>query len=113
LPEHGTVSRGICSVNDQSEMVGIKEITKVYFNKEHFAAYEDEGNETIIHNDTRVSMNFWGFTPAVFEEAKKLFKQFVDENENDPKSEFFIPAIADSLLLIKTISLLQRLKSPN
>ena len=43
-------------------------------------------------------MNFWGFTPAVFKLTEDLFVDFVHKNEENPKSEFFIPLIADHLI---------------
>jgi hypothetical protein len=58
-------------------------------------------------NDTRVSMNFWGFTPAVFKQSEELFKEFVEANENNPKSEFFIPLVADDLIKSGTKLLLK------
>jgi len=101
LSDHGTVSRGVCAVNGQGNMTAINERTQVYFkevNGEKKVFYEENGVETEIPNDTRVSMNFWGFTPAVFEETKKLFIDFVEANQHNPKAEFFIPLVADSLI---------------
>ncbi|MFC6099560.1 nucleotidyltransferase family protein [Olivibacter domesticus] len=101
LSDHGTVSRGVCEVNSAGNMVGINERTQVYFkevNGEKKVFYEEGGVETEISKDTRVSMNFWGFTPAVFEESKKLFVDFVEANLDKPKAEFFIPLVADKLI---------------
>jgi hypothetical protein len=101
LSDHGTVSRGVCEVNSEGNMVGINERTQVYFkevNGEKKVFYEEGGIETEISKDTRVSMNFWGFTPAVFEESKKLFIDFVEANLDQPKAEFFIPLVADKLI---------------
>lgn len=101
LSDHGTVSRGVCEVNSEGNMVGINERTQVYFkevNGEKKVFYEEGGVETEISKDTRVSMNFWGFTPAVFEESKKLFVDFVEANLDKPKAEFFIPLVADKLI---------------
>ncbi|HEY9197370.1 MAG TPA: nucleotidyltransferase, partial [Mucilaginibacter sp.] len=61
-------------------------------------AYKDATGEHPLSNDTRVSMNFWGFTPAVFEQSLPMFQKFVEENEGNPKSEFFIPLVADELI---------------
>lgn len=101
LSDHGTVSRGVCEVNNEGNMVGINERTQVYFkevNGEKKVFYEESDVETEISKDTRVSMNFWGFTPAVFEESKKLFVDFVEANLDKPKAEFFIPLVADKLI---------------
>jgi NDP-sugar pyrophosphorylase family protein len=97
LSDHGSVSRGVCEVVD-GKMVAINERLKVYFKEDGTVAYEDEGQEYPLPSDTRVSMNFWGFTPAVFKQSEPMFKEFVEANKDNPKSEFFIPLVADQLI---------------
>jgi NDP-sugar pyrophosphorylase family protein len=97
LSEHGTVSRGVCKVED-GNMVAINERLKVYFKEDGSVVYEENGEEFPLASDTRVSMNFWGFTPAVFKQSEPMFKDFVESHKNDPKSEFFIPLVADGLI---------------
>ncbi|WP_345950801.1 sugar phosphate nucleotidyltransferase [Mucilaginibacter sp. PAMB04274] len=96
LSDYGSVSRGVCKVED-GYMVEINERTEVYF-KDGDVFYKDATGEHPLPNDTRVSMNFWGFTPAVFKQSEEMFKRFVDANENNPKAEFFIPLVADELI---------------
>jgi hypothetical protein len=43
-------------------------------------------------------MNFWGFTPAIFNQSEEMFKRFVEANETNPKAEFFIPLMAEELV---------------
>ena len=97
LSEYGSVSRGVCKVDDKGNMVEINERTQVYF-KDGGVVYEQGGVETPLPTDTRVSMNFWGFTPAVFDQSLEMFTRFVDANEHNPKAEFFIPLVADELI---------------
>jgi dTDP-glucose pyrophosphorylase len=97
LSDHGTVSRGVCKV-ENGNMVAINERLKVYFKEDGSVAYEDNGEEFPLDPETRVSMNFWGFTPAVFKQSEELFKEFVEANKTNPKSEFFIPLVADELI---------------
>jgi choline kinase len=97
LSDHGSVSRGVCEVVD-GKMVAINERLKVYFKEDGTVAYEDEDQEFPLPSDTRVSMNFWGFTPAVFKQSEPIFKEFVEANKDNPKSEFFIPLVADQLI---------------
>jgi len=103
LSEYGSVSRGVCKVNDKGDMVEINERTQVYF-KDGGVVYEQGGVETPLPTDTRVSMNFWGFTPAVFDQSLEMFTRFVDANEHNPKAEFFIPLVADELIKSGTAS---------
>ena len=98
LSDYGTVSRGVCKVDDAGNMVEINERTEVYFKPDGSVAYRDAKGEHDLSSDTRVSMNFWGFTPAVFKQSEPMFRDFVEANENNPKSEFFIPIVADNLI---------------
>jgi len=103
LSEYGSVSRGVCKVDDKGNMVEINERTQVYF-KDGGVVYEEGGVEKSLPTDTRVSMNFWGFTPAVFEQSLPMFQRFVEANESNPKAEFFIPLVADELIKSGTAS---------
>jgi len=98
LSDYGSVSRGVCKVDDAGNMVEINERTEVYFKEDGSVAYKDATGEHALPNDTRVSMNFWGFTPAIFKQSLPMFQEFVEANENNPKSEFFIPLAADQLI---------------
>src|SRR5690606_6060969 len=101
LSDHGSVSRGVAEVDANGNMTEINERTKVYFKEvdgQKKIFFEENDTETELSPDTRVSMNFLGFTPAVFSESEPLFKKFVDENEHNPKAEFFIPIVADALI---------------
>ncbi|SFB90338.1 dTDP-glucose pyrophosphorylase [Parapedobacter composti] len=101
LSAYGSVSRGVCKVDEQGNMTEINERTKVYFKEvegQKRIFFEEDGVETELSSDSRVSMNFWGFTPAVFGVSETLFKEFVPANADNPKSEFLIPAVADTLI---------------
>jgi NDP-sugar pyrophosphorylase family protein len=98
LSEYGTVSRGVCEVDENGNMVEIHERLKVYFAKDGSVVYEEDGQEFPLPSNTPVSMNFWGFTPAVFKLTEPLFVNFVEKNEGNPKAEFFIPLIGDELI---------------
>jgi NDP-sugar pyrophosphorylase family protein len=95
LSENGSVSRGVCEVDEQANLVSINERTKIYRNEQGKITYEDESGLHEVSEDSSVSMNFWGFDPAIFGITEKLFHQFVEENYTNPKSEFFIPIVAD------------------
>lgn len=98
LSDYGSVSRGICKVNASGNLQEINERTKVY-KKDGVIVYEDDnGVTTPLDDDARASMNFWGFTPAIFKQSEEMFKRFVEANENNPKAEFFIPLMAEELV---------------
>ena len=97
LSEFGSVSRGVCKVDESGNLSEIIERTKVY-PKDGKIFYEEDGEEFPLDFSTPVSMNFWGFTPAVFEITEGLFKEFAIANKDKPKAEFFIPLIGESLV---------------
>jgi choline kinase len=104
LSDYGSVSRGVCAVDENGNMTEVNERTEVYFKDGGSVAYKDATGEHPLPNDTRVSMNFWGFTPAVFGQSEELFRSFVEANKNNPKAEFFIPLVADHLIKSGTAS---------
>ena len=55
--------------------------------------------------DTVVSMNFWGFTPYFFDCLNDMFKNFLQKNNDNPKSEFQIPTVVNHFLTTGTASI--------
>ncbi|MDQ6756496.1 MAG: sugar phosphate nucleotidyltransferase [Bacteroidota bacterium] len=97
LSENGTVSRGVCEVNEKGNLVSIKERTKIYRENNKVVFEENDGKHDVSEN-AKVSMNFWGFDASVFSFTEELFQQFLKDNINDPKAEFFIPIIGDAFI---------------
>ena len=97
LSENGTVSRGVCQVDANNNLVNITERIKIY-RENGKVVYEEEGNKTEVAAGSNVSMNFWCFHPSVFEFTKKLFSVFPKENYDNIKAEFFIPIIGDQFI---------------
>jgi hypothetical protein len=97
LSEHGTVSRGVCAVDADNNLVDIKERTKIYRDGNKII-YEDNDTKYEVPFNSSVSMNFWCFHPSLFDQTEKLFQQFVKENNSNHKAEFFIPIIAEDFM---------------
>ncbi len=97
LSDHGTVSRGVCQVDADNNLVSIKERTKIYREGDKIV-YEDEAGKHEVPFNSSVSMNFWCFHQSLFAATKKLFHQFVKDNSHNLKSEFFIPIIAEDFM---------------
>ena len=97
LSDHGTVSRGVCQVDDKNNLVSIKERTKIYRENDSIV-YEDETGKHTVPVDSSVSMNFWCFHQSVFAPTEKLFVDFVKANQENIKSEFFIPLMAEDFM---------------
>lgn len=98
LSENGSVSRGVCAVDENNNLVSIHERTKIYRNEQGKITYEENGNTFIVPDDAKVSMNFWCFDPSVFEFIEKIFAEFLSAQGQDPKAEFFIPIIGDRFI---------------
>ncbi len=93
LTDHGSVARGVCHADENGMLDGITERTKLY--KEEGGAYFEENGEKVhVPNETVVSMNFWGFSPKVFEGLSEDFEAFLAVNDQaaDPlKTECLLP----------------------
>jgi len=98
LSDHGTVNRGICSVNDAHQLTTIEEHIKIYRNEAGTMVCDGEGSMDEFGEDTVVSMNFFGFTPAVFDKTEEYFTEFLDSRINEEKSEYFIPLIVQRVI---------------
>ena len=90
MSDYGSVSRGICNV-DNGKLVDINERTNIV-KKAGNLVYIDEG-EHLIDKDALVSVNFWGFTPSMFEDANRYFIEFFKSNSDLSKKEFYLPTI--------------------
>ncbi|MGY6522041.1 MAG: nucleotidyltransferase family protein [Mongoliitalea sp.] len=97
LSENGTVSRGVCEMNDANQLIGMTERTSIAREGNKIVAKGD-GETLEIAEGTPVSMNFWGFHPAVFSDIEAMWKEFLPANQENLKSEFFIPTIANNLI---------------
>jgi len=98
LSENGSVSRGVCDVDKDNNLLSIHERTKIYRNKDGIITYEEGGKTFSVPDDAKVSMNFWCFHPSVFPFIEKIFAEFLAKQGGDPKSEFFIPIIGDRFI---------------
>ena len=97
LSDNGTVSRGVCQVDGNDNLISIAERTKIYQDGDKIT-YEEGDKKFEVPFDSKVSMNFWGFDPSVFAYTQKIFAEFLEEQGTNPKAEFFIPIIGDKLI---------------
>jgi UTP-glucose-1-phosphate uridylyltransferase len=98
VSDNGYVSRGQCYVNEKNELDTVIERTQIEKKDKGLVYKTDEGNMGSIANDTVVSMNFWGFTPKIFEALESQFKDFLDSAGQELKSEFFIPTVVNNII---------------
>lgn len=90
LSEHGSVSRGICGVGVNGALTSVVERTNI--------RAEEVGPGRLYSGDEIVSMNCWGFTPALFPALGRRLAAFLAKNGTDPKAEFYLPAAVSDLI---------------
>ncbi len=91
LSKSGTVSRGVCKVSEDGMLLDIKEHTKIGYGEGCAVSYGDKENTNLAYNSL-VSMNFFGFTPAMLEYTKEGFDRFLHAEGTDKmKGEYYLP----------------------
>jgi hypothetical protein len=92
LSEHGHVSRGVCEVDQGGYLDSIRELTHIEPSQGGIQYLDAAGDWQRLATDSIVSLNFWGFTPAFFEELARLFLAFLKSHTADlNKAEFYLP----------------------
>ncbi len=89
LTENGSVSRGVCSVDESNMLLSIDEKSRIYKTTSG-AEYEENGIKSALSENTVVSMNCWGFTTDVFELIAKGFEKFLSSTPAD-NAEYYLP----------------------
>ena len=104
LSEHGSVSRGVCKADGCAFLLEVTERTKIERDPAGIAYLDETGKSFYLDERTTVSMNFWGFTPSFFNQLETGFLEFLKNNANSPKTEFYIPGVVNDLLKRKEAS---------
>ena len=93
LSDFGTVARGLCTVKE-----GLLE-TVIETEELKWQDNAVNSNRDIDLNGTEpVSMNMWGFTPDLFVYLQLMFKDFLDKEGSEMKSEYLIPSVVNTLI---------------
>lgn len=97
LSPHGYVTRGVCE-SEKGFLTCVTERFKIGRNDGGIVEYQDDGKSFPMTGDELASMNFWGFSPALFPMLESKFVEFLKESGNEMKSEFLIPSEIDSFI---------------
>ncbi len=95
LSEHGSVSRGVCEVDAEENLVAINERVKLFRDNSEMVYEDSDGSKHAVAEDAKASMNFWCFHPAIFPYIRSEFEAYLENNLTNPKAEFLIPYVAD------------------
>ncbi len=99
VTEHGTVSRGVCAVDEHHTLLNVVERTHIKkgdscprFSLDKGETWED------LAGDSIVSMNLWGFDSSYLMDAQRQFQLFLETMADPLTSEFYLPSVADEMI---------------
>jgi hypothetical protein len=98
LSDFGSVARGICRVSPEGRLEKVTEMTKIVRTPSGAENREDPAAPVALTGRERVSMNLWGFTPALFGELEARFPAWLEANAAREKAEWYIPFVVDELI---------------
>ena len=98
LSESGSVSRGICTLDSKDHLVKVEEHGNIRKEGRRILGENLLGVEHSLPAKTCTSMNMWGFTPDYMEESDVLFKEFLTQNIDEPKKEFYVPSVVSRMI---------------
>ena len=100
VSEHGTVTRGVCHVNEQGMLDRVVETFHLKpCDDGKIRDIQENGDGPVYAPETPVSMNFWGFTPWLFEKLDAYFKDFLRAlPDGELKKECLLPSLIGELI---------------
>jgi NDP-sugar pyrophosphorylase family protein len=98
LSEFGSVARGVSQADNDGYLKSVVELTKVERDGNGAKDTDPSGKVTQMTGDELVSLNMWGFTPAVFPQLRQHFRAFLERSGNDLKSENYVPSTVNELV---------------
>ena len=96
LAESGGVTRGICAVDEDgylqsvTDRLGVERVGGIPMFPNELHKWET------LDENSLVSMNMWGFMPAILDEMQAAFDAFLDEWGMDIKAHYSIPAFMNA-----------------
>ena len=97
LSDHGHVNRGVCGVED-GLLKNIVETRQIEKTSSGAQAPGPDGKTLLFTGNEVVSMNLWGFKPSCFKFLEDEFRNFINKNGMDLKSELDIPTSIDKFV---------------
>jgi len=98
LSDHGSVARGVSRTDANQYLTSVVEMMKIERDGAAAKNTDAEGKITQLTGEEAVSMNFWGFTPALFPQIKARFESFLKQSGQEQKSECYIPSTVNDLV---------------
>ncbi len=100
LSESGQVSRGIGAADEDGLLTSVVEHHEIARNADGCITGRNSVTGSVVELAPKslCSMNMWGFTPDYFEKSEEIFGEFLKQNINELKAEFYIPYVIDSVI---------------
>ena len=100
LSETGGVSRGICAYDAEHHLTDVVEHHNVMFDADGVLRGDNSitGERHELQPKDLCSMNMWCFTPDYFGQSAAIFVDFLKENINELKKEYYIPYAVDTMI---------------
>ncbi|HVH68339.1 MAG TPA: NTP transferase domain-containing protein [Gemmatimonadales bacterium] len=90
LSPHGGVSRAIAETDGRGYLSRLTEVTDIAPGGSGFTGRTAAGQAVAVSGEELVSMNLWGFTPAVLFALGRQFGRFLELWGADPAAEFLL-----------------------
>ena len=100
LSESGGVSRGICQYDVEGHLTTVVEHHNVLIEEDGILRGDNSvtGERVELKPKDLCSMNMWCFTPDYFTKSEEIFVEFLKQNINELKKEFYIPFAVDKMI---------------
>ena len=98
LSESGSVSRGICTIDHEGHLIKVEEHGNIRREGRKILGENLNGEEKSLAFGRHTSMNMWGFTPEYMDESEALFEEFLTQNIDEPRKEFYVPSVVSRLI---------------
>lgn len=98
LSENGSVTRGVCEVNADNQLINIDEILSIK-REDNIIKYQSEGKFGELAEDTIVSMNFWGLPLSFMNKLEENIENEINSilDKNPEKGECYLPMMIEKL----------------
>ena len=98
LSDHGSVARGVCTCDSSGMLSSVQEMTKIFKTATGAENRENPEHPVVLTGDEIVSMNFFGFTPDLFDRLRTAFVTFLEAHGSSLTAEFYAPQLVDTLI---------------
>ncbi|MBD3950044.1 nucleotidyltransferase [Tuanshanicoccus lijuaniae] len=97
LSPNGTVSRGLCTLGDNHELLAIKELTQIEAHELGVRYRDDDSQWCEVALDRIVSMNLWGFPVAFLDVLETTLSEMLQSMTQEAlrNEECYLPSVVE------------------